>query len=72
MVYDFVYQAMAATLDDTLSVEDLVGLALKCGEVNLKAMELLDAANTGTYRSPCPHERASGRKKRKSDSRIRA
>jgi hydroxylamine reductase len=54
MVYDFIYQALAATLDDELGVEALVGLALKCGEVNLKAMELLDAANTGTYGHPVP------------------
>jgi hydroxylamine reductase len=54
MVYDFVYQALAATLDDELGVEALVGLALKCGEVNLRAMELLDAANTGTYGHPVP------------------
>jgi uncharacterized protein YunC (DUF1805 family) len=31
-------------LDDSLGVNELVGLALKCGEVNLRAMELLDAA----------------------------
>ncbi len=53
-VYDFIYQALAATLDDELGVEALVGLALKCGEVNLKAMELLDAANTGAYGHPVP------------------
>jgi hydroxylamine reductase len=53
-VTGFIYEAMAATLDDSLSVNDLVGLALKCGEVNLRAMELLDAANTGTYGHPVP------------------
>jgi hydroxylamine reductase len=35
-------------------VDELVGLALKCGEVNLRAMELLDAGNTGTYGHPVP------------------
>ena len=54
LVYDFIYDAMAATLDDSLGVDDLVGLALKCGEVNLRAMELLDAGNTGTYGHPVP------------------
>ena len=53
-VYQFVFEAMAATLDDSLSVDDLVGLALKCGEVNLRAMELLDAGNTGVYGHPVP------------------
>jgi len=53
-VYAFVHEAMAATLDDSLGVDDLVGFALKCGEVNLRAMELLDAGNTGTYGHPVP------------------
>jgi hydroxylamine reductase len=50
----FVHQGLAATLDPSLSVNDLVGLALQCGAVNLRAMELLDAGNTGTYGHPVP------------------
>ena len=53
-VYAFFHEAMAATLDDSLDVDALVGLVLKCGEVNLRAMELLDAGNTGTYGHPVP------------------
>lgn len=53
-VYAFIHSAMAATLDTTLGADDLVGLALKCGEVNIRAMELLDAGNTGTYGHPVP------------------
>ncbi len=53
-VYAFIHEALAATLDKSLGVEQYVGLALKCGEVNLKAMELLDAGNTGTYGHPVP------------------
>ena len=53
-VFLFVYEALAATLDSTLGVNDLVGLCLKCGEVNIRAMELLDAGNTGTYGHPVP------------------
>ncbi len=64
-VYDFVYEALAATLNENLEVEDLVNLALKCGEVNLKAMELLDAANTGTYGHPVPTSVPLGAKKGK-------
>ncbi|MBW2513909.1 MAG: hydroxylamine reductase, partial [Deltaproteobacteria bacterium] len=64
-VYDFIYQALAATLDDNLGVDALVGLALKCGEVNLKAMELLDAANTGAYGHPVPTKVPLGVKKGK-------
>ena len=53
-VFGFIYEAMAATLDNSLGANELVGLALKCGEVNLRAMALLDAANTGTYGHPVP------------------
>ncbi len=53
-VYAFIHEAMAATLDGGMSVDDLVGLVLKCGEINLRAMELLDAGNTGTYGHPVP------------------
>ena len=53
-VYAYIQEAMAATLDMSLGVEEIVGLALKCGQVNLRAMELLDAGNTGTYGHPVP------------------
>ncbi len=53
-VFAFFHEAMAATLDDSLDVDGLVGLALKCGEINLRAMELLDTGNTGTYGHPVP------------------
>ncbi len=52
-VYAFVHHAMAA-LTTEMSLEDLVALALKTGEVNIRAMELLDAGNTGTYGHPVP------------------
>jgi hydroxylamine reductase len=64
-VYHFVHQGLAATLDDNLSVDDLVRLALKCGEINLRAMELLDAANTGAYGHPVPTQVPLGHKKGK-------
>jgi len=53
-VYAFIQEAMAATLDKDLSVDDYIGLVMKCGEINLKTMELLDAANTGAYGHPVP------------------
>jgi hydroxylamine reductase len=53
-VYAFMQEGMAATLNKDLSVDDYIGLVMKCGEVNLKTMELLDAANTGTYGHPVP------------------
>jgi hydroxylamine reductase len=53
-IYQFIYEAMAATLNPAMGINDYVKMALKCGEVNLKAMELLDAGNTGTYGHPVP------------------
>lgn len=64
-VYAFIHEAMAATLDQSLGVNDLVGLALKCGGVNLRAMELLDEGNTGTYGHPVPTAVPLGAKKGK-------
>ena len=65
LISAFIYEAMAGTLNDTLGVDELVGLALKCGEVNLRAMELLDAGNTGTYGHPVPTKVPLGAKKGK-------
>ncbi|MCW4023260.1 MAG: hydroxylamine reductase [Candidatus Bathyarchaeota archaeon] len=64
-VYTFIYEALVATLNNSLTVDDLVGLVLKCGKINLRAMELLDAANTGTYGHPVPTNVPLGAKKGK-------
>ena len=48
----FVYEALAATLDDSLTADDLVALTLKTGEYGVKAMALLDAANTTRFGNP--------------------
>jgi hydroxylamine reductase len=53
-VYAFVHEGLADMLNKDLTLEAWVNLALKCGEINLRAMELLDAANTGTYGHPIP------------------
>ncbi len=51
-IYAFIYEALAATLDDELSADDLVALTLKTGEYGVKAMALLDEANTSKYGNP--------------------
>ena len=51
-IYSFVYEALSATLDDTLSANDLVALTLKTGEYGVKTMALLDEANTSKYGNP--------------------
>ena len=51
-ISSFVYAALAATLDDSLTADDLVALTLKTGEYGVKAMALLDEANTSKYGNP--------------------
>ncbi len=48
----FMQKALAKTLDDSLTVDDLVQLTLETGSYGVKAMELLDKANTDTYGNP--------------------
>jgi len=53
-VYAFFHEALSFLADEKFELNDLVALSLKVGEVNLRVMELLDAANTGTYGHPVP------------------
>ncbi|MBF2020194.1 MAG: hydroxylamine reductase [Hydrococcus sp. C42_A2020_068] len=53
-VYAFIHEALAALDRQDLTLEDWVKLALKVGEINLRAMELLDAGHTSTYGHPVP------------------
>ncbi len=48
----FIYKALAATLDDALSVDDLVALTMETGAFGVSAMALLDEANTSRYGHP--------------------
>ncbi|MDD4096137.1 MAG: hydroxylamine reductase, partial [Oscillospiraceae bacterium] len=48
----FIYEALAATLDDTLTADDLVSLTLRTGEHGVKAMALLDEAHTSRFGNP--------------------
>ncbi len=64
-VYEFIHQGLAATLNPNLGLDDWVKLVLECGAANLRAMELLDAANTGTYGHPVPTKVPLGAKRGK-------
>lgn len=48
----FIQRALAATLDDSLSVNDLIALALETGKFGVAGMALLDKANTSAYGNP--------------------
>lgn len=53
-VYGYMHEALAATLNKNLGLNDWLGHVLKCGEMNLRAMELLDAGHTTTFGHPVP------------------
>ncbi len=48
----FIQEALAKTLDDSLTVNDLVALTLETGKFGVQGMALLDKANTDTYGNP--------------------
>ena len=64
-VFGFIYEGLAAPLDKSLGANDFVGLVFKCGEINIRAMELLGAGNTETYGHPVPTKVSLGLKKGK-------
>ena len=53
-VYAFFHEALDYLSDPAPTVEKLFALSMKCGEVNLSVMEMLDEANTGAFGQPVP------------------
>jgi hydroxylamine reductase len=53
-VYHFIQDGLVAVADKKLGLEAMLAVVLKCGEMNLRAMELLDAAHTSRYGHPVP------------------
>ena len=53
-VYEFFHEALSFLTKKAPTLDEALGYTLKTGEVNLKVMELLDAANTGAYGHPEP------------------
>jgi hydroxylamine reductase len=53
-VYAFFHEALNFLAKDVFAIDDLLGMCLRCGEVNLTVMGLLDAANTAAYGNPVP------------------
>ncbi|MGM0572623.1 MAG: hydroxylamine reductase [Bacteroidota bacterium] len=48
----FMQKGLAATLDDSLSADELTGMVLECGKFGVEVMSLLDKANTTAYGNP--------------------
>lgn len=53
-IYAFFHEALDSLANPAPDMDSLLKLALKCGEVNMSVMGLLDAANTGAYGDPEP------------------
>jgi hydroxylamine reductase len=64
-VYAFVHEGLAAIQSEELNLGQWVDMTLRCGEAALKAMELLDKGNAGTYGQPVPTAVPLGHKRGK-------
>lgn len=51
-IFDFISKALAATLDDSLTAEELTALVMETGSFGVQVMALLDKANTTAYGNP--------------------
>lgn len=51
-IFGFIAKGLAAATDDSLSIDQLVGIVLEAGKYGVDVMALLDKANTSTYGSP--------------------
>lgn len=61
-LYTFFHHVLSELDAQDKSLEEWVSLALKVGEMNLKAMELLDAGNTNLFGHPVPSQVLLGQK----------
>jgi len=50
-IWNFLYEGLASTTKD-LSVDEMIGLVLKAGEITVSTLAALDSANTGAYGAP--------------------
>ncbi|HUH66358.1 MAG TPA: hydroxylamine reductase [Syntrophales bacterium] len=64
-LYAFLQEGLSQLVNENLTLDEGVALVLKCGEMNLRAMELLDAGHTSTYGHPVPTKVPLGTKKGK-------
>jgi hydroxylamine reductase len=53
-VYAFFAEALSYLAEEMPTADQLLGMCLRCGEINLKTMEILDSAHTSTYGHPVP------------------
>ncbi len=52
----FYFLGLEATTNDNLTLEDLIRMTMRTGEISVEVMRILDEANTETYQNPSPHK----------------
>lgn len=55
-VDEFYFVGLASLTDNSLTLQDLIAILMKTGEMSVKVMEVLDTANTEKYSSPSPQK----------------
>jgi hydroxylamine reductase len=55
-VDNFYFIALEALTDDSLTLQDLINVSMKVGEMSVQVMKTLDEANTSTYKNPSPQK----------------
>lgn len=55
-VDDFYFIALESTINDDLTLEDLIRMTMRTGEMSIEVMRILDEANTETYKNPSPQK----------------
>lgn len=55
-VDDFYFIALESTINDNLTLEELIRMTMRTGEMSIEVMRILDEANTETYKNPSPHK----------------
>ncbi|BBL64563.1 Hydroxylamine reductase [Methanosarcina mazei TMA] len=54
VIFEFIEKGLVSTTDDSLGIQDLIGLVMECGQKGVLTLALLDEANTETYGNPEP------------------
>lgn len=54
-VDNFYFRGLECTTNDNLSVEELINMTMRTGNMSIAVMKKLDEANTETYKDPTPH-----------------
>ncbi|WP_425448419.1 hydroxylamine reductase [Dethiothermospora halolimnae] len=52
----FYFRALEATTNDKLTIEDLIRMTMRTGEMSIEVMRILDEANTEVYENPSAHK----------------